>query len=329
MAVRHSALKTQAQACLHTAVPKITVVGAGNVGANVARCILGQRLGNVVLLDVVEGRPQGLALDLSEASPFEDYSHHITGTNRYLDTQGSSVIVITAGMPRKPGMSRDDLTQVNSDIIRQVITQAVEYSPDAIIVLVTNPLDVMAYLAWKTSGLPPARVMGQAGVLDSARFRTFIAQALGVPPQQVSTMVLGGHGDLMVPLVSCTSVNGVPLSELMAPATIQQLVERTRQGGAEIVNYLKTGGAFFAPAAATTAMVAAVLQDQSAMLPVSAYLTGQFGLEDIYLGVPCRLGSGGVEAVVELPITDQERAALEASARAVRQALHRAMPVAV
>lgn len=309
------------------AIPKITVVGAGNVGASLARYLLSQNLGNVVLLDIVEGRPQGLALDMAEAQPLEGYSYSVIGTNDYRDTAGSQVIVITAGLPRKPGMSRDDLLKVNGGIILDVMAQALPQSPDAHFILVTNPLDVMTYMAWQTSGLPPNRVLGQAGVLDSARFRTFIAQALNVPPQDVSTMVLGGHGDLMVPLISCTTVSGIPLTELLPEDKIQQLVERTRHGGAEIVNYLKTGGAYYAPAAAAATMVVAILRNQSAILPVSAYLNGQYGLKDIYLGVPCRLDSNGVAAVVELSLATDEQADLEASAQSVRQTLEKALPL--
>ncbi|MEL6937149.1 MAG: malate dehydrogenase [Cyanobacteria bacterium J06607_17] len=305
-------------------IPKVTVIGAGNVGASLAQSLLSQNLADVVLLDIVEGRPQGLALDMAEACPLQGCTHHITGTNDYQTTAGSQVIVITAGLPRKPGMSRDDLLNVNGNIMLEVMAKALPHSPEAHFILVTNPLDVMAYVAWRASGLPPNRVIGQAGVLDSARFRTFIAQTLRVPPQDVSTMVLGGHGDLMVPLISHTTVSTIPLTELLPTATIRRLVERTRKGGAEIVDHLKSGGAFYAPAAATATMVAAILQDQSAILPVSAYLDGQYGLEDIYLGVPCNLDSSGVASVVELSLTKDEKAALETSARSVRQTLHRA-----
>lgn len=309
------------------AIPKITVIGAGNVGASLARCLLSQNLGHVVLLDIIEGRPQGLALDMAEVQPLEGYSYSITGTNTYQDTAGSQVIVITAGLPRKPGMSRDDLLKVNGSIILDVMAKALPHSPNAYFILVTNPLDVMTYLAWRTSGLPHSRVLGQAGVLDSARFRTFIAQALEVPPRDVSTMVLGGHGDLMVPLISHTTVNGIPLTRLLSATKIEQLVERTRHGGAEIVNHLKTGGAFYAPAAATASMVAAILQNQSSILPVSAYLDGQYGLRDIYLGVPCRLNSKGVASVVELSITASEKGALQTSAESVRKTLNKALPI--
>ena len=311
------------------AIPTITVIGAGNVGASLARCVLSQNLGHIVLLDIVEGRPQGLALDMAEAQPLEGYSYTITGTNDYQDTAGSQIIVITAGLPRKPGMSRDDLLKVNGSIILDVMAKALPHSPNAHFILVTNPLDVMTYLAWQASGLPTSRVLGQAGVLDSARFRTFIAQALEVPPQDVSTMVLGGHGDLMVPLISYTTVSGIPLTELLSAPHIEQLIERTRHGGAEIVNHLKTGGAFYAPAAATATMVAAILQNQSAILPASAHLDGQYGLKDIYLGVPCRLNNSGIASIVELSLTEAEQKALEASAQSVRKTLDNALPLLV
>ena len=306
-------------------IPKITIIGAGNVGASLARCLLSQNLGNIVLLDIVEGRPQGLALDMAEAQPLEGYRYSITGTNDYHETTNSQVIVITAGLPRKPGMSRDDLLKVNGGIILEVMAQTLAHSPDAYFILVTNPLDIMAYLAWKTSGLAPNRVLGQSGVLDSARFRTFIGQALNVPPQDVSTVVLGSHGDLMVPLLSHTTVSGIPITHLLPADKIQHLVERTRHGGAEIVNHLKTGSAFYAPAAATATMVAAILQNQSTILPVSAYLEGQYGLKDIYLGVPCRLNANGIETVLELSITAPEQQALEDSAYSVRQTLKKAL----
>lgn len=306
-------------------VPKITVIGAGNVGANLARYLLSQNLGHIVLLDIVEGRPQGLALDMAQAQPLEGYCYPITGTNDYQDIVNSHVIVITAGLPRTPGMSRDDLLKVNGNIILDVISKALPYAPNAHFILVTNPLDVMTYLVWQASGLPHHRVLGQAGVLDSARFRAFIAQTLEVPPQDVSTMVLGGHGDLMVPLLSHTTVSGIPITDLLSADKIQTLIERTRHGGAEIVNYFKTGGAFYAPAAATATMVSAILQNQSAILPISAYLDGQYGLSDIYLGVPCRLNHQGVASVVELTLTADEQSALESSADSVRQTLQTAL----
>lgn len=327
MVVAHPSIQTAAPQKTAIAIPKITIIGAGNVGASLARSLLSQNLGNVVLLDIVEGRPQGLALDMAEACPLEGCTHNIIGTNEYQETADSQVIVITAGLPRKPGMSRDDLLKVNGNIILNVVAKALPHSPDAHFILVTNPLDVMAYLTWKTSGLHPSKVMGQAGILDSARFRTFIAQTLRVPPQDVSTMVLGGHGDLMVPLISHTTVSSIPLTELLPSQKIRQLVERTRQGGSEIVNHLKSGGAFYAPAAATATMVAAILRNQSAILPVSTYLDGPYGLKDIYLGVPCHLDSSGVASVVELSLTNDEQTALAASAQSVRQTLEKALPL--
>ena len=325
MIVTSPSIQTKVLTPTSSNIPKITIIGAGNVGASLARRLLAQNLGNVVLLDIVEGRPQGLALDMAEAQPLEGYSHNITGTNDYIDTAGSHVIVITAGLPRKPGMTRDDLLKVNGNIILDVMAKALLQSPNARFILVTNPLDVMTYLAWQNSGLPHSQVIGQAGVLDSARFRTFIAQELNVPPQDVSTMVLGGHGDLMVPLISYTTVNGIPLTDMLPTTKIQQLVERTRHGGAEIVNYLKTGGAYYAPAAATATMVSAILQNQSAILPVSTYLDGQYGLKDIYLGVPCRLDSNGAASIVELSLTAEEQKALAASAQSVRHTLDKAL----
>ncbi|MEO1401036.1 MAG: malate dehydrogenase [Cyanobacteria bacterium J06635_1] len=307
--------------------PKVTVVGAGNVGATLAQRILYHNLAHVVLIDIIEGRPQGLALDLMESQPLESFAYTVTGTNDYADTANSDVVVITAGLPRKPGMSRDDLVQVNGKIVIEVMQRAISTSPNAQFIIVTNPLDVMAYLAWRVSGLPPGRVMGMAGVLDSARFRSFIAQGLKVPARDVETLVLGGHGDLMVPLLSCTTVSGLPIAELMAPEQVAQLVERTRHGGAEVVNLLKTGGAFYAPAASAATMVQAILHNQSRVLPLSAYLSGQYGLSDLFLGTPCRLGRNGVETILELPLSPAEQTALETSARAVKQTLVTAMPL--
>lgn len=307
--------------------PKVTVVGAGNVGATLAQRILYHNLAHVVLIDILKGRPQGLALDLMESQPLESFAYTVTGTNDYADTANSDVVVITAGLPRKPGMSRDDLVQINGKIVIEVMQRAIATSPNAQFIVVTNPLDVMAYLAWRVSGLPPGRVMGMAGVLDSARFRSFIAQVLKVPARDVETLVLGGHGDLMVPLLSCTTVSGLPIAELMAPDQLAQLVERTRHGGAEVVNLLKTGGAFYAPAASVATMVQAILRDQSRVLPLSAYLNGQYGLSNLFLGIPCRLGRSGVESILELPLSPSEQTALETSAQAVQKTLTAAMPL--
>ncbi|NEP17159.1 MAG: malate dehydrogenase [Leptolyngbya sp. SIO4C1] len=307
--------------------PKVTVVGAGNVGATLAQRIAYRNLAHVVLIDIIEGRPQGLALDLRESQPIEPGSYSITGTNDYADTANSDVVVVTAGLPRKPGMSRDDLVQTNGKIVIDVVRRAIAVSPQARFIIVTNPLDVMAYLAWRVSDLPSHRVMGMAGILDSARFRSFIAEALRVPAQDVQTMVLGGHGDLMVPLLSHTTVSGIPVEQLLEAAALERLVERTRNGGAEVVNHLKTGGAFYAPAASAAVMVEAIVRDRARLLPLSAHLDGQYGLSDVFLGVPCRLGCAGIEAILELQLADREQSALAASARSVQQTLQAALPL--
>ncbi len=299
-------------------VPKVTVIGAGNVGSALAKRILDTHLANVVLLDIVAGRPQGIALDLTEASGLEIHPQQIMGTNDYRDTAGSDVVVVTAGKPRQPGLSRDDLMQVNGQIVVKTIKQAIAHSPQAKFVIVTNPLDVMTYLAWQTSGLPAEHVIGMAGILDSARFRTFIAMALNVPPEDVSALVLGGHGDLMVPLPNYASVNGIPLTELLEAPTIARLVQRTRHGGAEIVDLLKTGGAYYAPAASIYWMVEAILMNRHRILPAATYLTGQYGLHDVYVGVPCRIGQSGVESVLELTLNSEQQAALAKSAAAIQ-----------
>ena len=305
--------------------PKVTVIGAGNVGSSLAKRILDVHLADVVLLDVVEGRPQGIALDLTEASGLEMRPQHIIGTNDYADTADSDVVVVTAGLPRKPGMSRDDLMQVNGNIVRTAVQQAIAHSPQAKLIIVTNPLDVMTYLAWQASGLPPERVMGMAGILDSARFRTFIAMALDVPPEDVSALVLGGHGDLMVPMPNYASVSGIPLTELLDAPTLERLIDRTRNGGAEIVNLLKTGGAYYAPAASIYLMVEAILMNRHRILPTATYLTGQYGLHDVYLGVPCRIGQSGIEAVLELTLTPEQHRALQQSAAAVKANIQQVM----
>ncbi|MBE7382081.1 MAG: malate dehydrogenase [Leptolyngbya sp. SIO1E4] len=304
--------------------PRVTVIGAGNVGSALAQRILDSHLADVVLLDIAEGRPQGIALDLTEASALVERPRHIIGTHDYEDTANSEVVVVTAGLPRKPGLSRDDLMQVNGRIVIDTVTQAIAYSPQAQFIIVTNPLDVMTYLAWQVSGLPPQRVIGMAGVLDSARFRTFISLELGVPPEDVSALVLGGHGDLMVPLPNYASVNGIPVTELLDPETIQRLIQRTRNGGAEIVNLLKTGGAHHAPANSVYLMVEAVLMNRHRILPVAAYLSGEYGLHDLYIGVPCRVGASGVEAVIELGLTPDQHRALQRSAAAVQDAIQKA-----
>ncbi len=310
---------------------QVTVVGAGNVGSTLAQRILERNLANVVLVDIVVGRPQGVALDLAQAVGCDRTrpSCTILGTNDYQDTANSDLVVVTAGLPRRPGMSRDDLTQVNGKIVVDTLRQALARSPQASVIVVTNPLDVMTYLAWKVSGLPSHRVMGMAGVLDSARFQTFIAWELGVPPQDVSALVLGGHGDLMVPLPRYTTVSGIPVTDLVSAPRLQALVERTRNGGAEIVQLLKQGGAYYAPAASVCVMVESILLNQRRILPLAAHLTGQYGLDDLYLGVPCRLGRGGIEAIVELTLTAEEQAALARSAAAVKEQLPPALAILV
>jgi malate dehydrogenase len=304
-------------------IPQVTVIGAGNVGSAVAKQILDRQLANVVLIDVVPGRPQGIALDLTQAAALEGHSYRIVGTNDYDDTAQSDVVVVTAGKPRTPGMSRDDLALVNGPIVMETVRQAIARSPQARLIMVTNPLDAMVYLAWQVSGLPPRHVMGMAGVLDTARFRTFIAMELQVPVSEVSALVLGGHGDLMVPLVHHASVAGIPVTQLLDGSTLRRLVERTQRGGAEIVNHLKTGGAHYAPGAAVASMVAAILRDRHEILPAAAYLQGEYRQRDIYVGVPCRLGASGVEAVLELPLTEMERAALQRSVLTVQGQVER------
>ncbi|WP_341525601.1 malate dehydrogenase [Nostoc sp. UHCC 0302] len=308
-------------------LPRITIIGAGRVGSTLTQRIAEKNLADVVLLDIVEGMPQGLALDLIEARGIELHNRQIIGTNNYADTSGSQIVVITAGIPRKPGMSRDDLLKTNAKIVVEAAKKAIAYSPNAIFIIVTNPLDVMTYLAWQATGLPRDRIMGMAGVLDSARFETFIALELGVLPADVKAMVLGSHGDLMVPLSRYATVNGIPITELLNAATIERLVERTRNGGAEIVELMQTGGAFFAPASATSVMVESILLNQSRLLPVAAYLQGEYELEDIVIGVPCRLGCGGIESVLELNLTDDEKAALRTSAQSVRKNIDRAQEI--
>lgn len=304
--------------------PRVSIVGAGKVGSTLAQRIIEKNLADVVLLDVVAGLPQGLALDLMEARGIE-HNRQIVGTTDYADTAGSEVVVITAGLPRKPGMSRDDLMKTNALIVVEAAKNAIAHSPDAIFIVVTNPLDVMTYLAWLATNLPRERVMGMAGVLDSARFQTFIAMELGVASGDIQTMVLGGHGNLMVPLPNYSTVSGIPITELMDAVTIERLVERTRNGGAEIVELIQTGGAYFAPASSTCLMVEAILRNQSRLIPVAAYLEGEYGLNDVLIGVPCRLGCRGIESILELRLTDAERAALHASAESVRESTNRAI----
>ncbi|MDX2096955.1 MAG: malate dehydrogenase [Leptolyngbyaceae cyanobacterium bins.59] len=302
-------------------IPRVSIIGAGNVGSILAQRIIEKDLADVVLLDILEGRPQGIALDIQEAQSIERHDRAILGTNHYEDTAKSDVVVIAAGLARKPGMTRDDLTKLNAAIVRETTHRAITHSPNAVLIVVTNPLDVMTYLAWKTSELPPQRVMGMAGILDSARFQAFLAIELGTSLLDINALVLGGHGDLMVPLPRYSSINGVPVPELLDRPTIERLVERTRWGGAEIVEMLKTGSAYFAPASATCVMVEAILQNQSRLLPVAAYLQGQYGLDDVFIGVPARLGATGIESILELKLTDDEQAALHTSAASIRHSI--------
>lgn len=299
---------------------KITIVGAGNVGATTAHWCAAAELGDIVLVDLpqVDGMPQGKALDLLEASPIMGFDSRITGTTSYEDTADSHVVVITAGVARKPGMSRDDLLATNARIVSSVAEQVRQTSPDAVVIVVSNPLDAMTHRVWQVTGFRPHRVVGQAGVLDTARFRTFIAMELGVSVEDVSAMLLGGHGDTMVPVASCTSVGGIPVSQLVEPGRLEQIVERTRNGGAEIVGLLKTGSAYYAPAAATAQMVEAVVRDKKRLIPAAAYCDKEYGVGGYYVGVPVVLGSGGVERIIEIDLTESERAALERSVDAVR-----------
>ena len=299
--------------------PRVTVIGAGNVGRTLTQRIAEKNLADVVLLDIVEGLPQGTALDLMSAQGLELHDSQIIGTNDYADTADSDIVVITAGLARKPGMTREDLMQTNAKIAVEAAQKALVHSPNAMFIVITNPLDVMTYLVWKTTNLPHRQVMGMAGVLDSSRLQTFIAMELGVCTADVSAMVLGGHGDLMVPLPRYCTASGVPITELMDEATIERLVERTRHGGAEVVKLLKTGGAYFAPASSACLMIEAILRNQSRLLPAAAYLQGEYGLKDIFIGVPCRLGLRGVESVLEVKLTDTEQKALHTSAESVRQ----------
>nr|WP_173391264.1 malate dehydrogenase [Gloeocapsa sp. PCC 73106] len=298
---------------------KVSIIGAGKVGSTLTQRIAEKNLADVVLLDIIPGLPQALALDLMAAQGIELHDSNIIGTNDYADTAGSNIIVITAGMARKPNMSRDDLIQINSKIVVEVAEQTILHSPNALYVVITNPLDVMTYLVWKTTGLGTYQVMGMAGVLDSSRLQTFIAMKLGVYTADVSAMVLGGHGDLMLPLPRYCTVTGVPITELMDEDSINQIVERTRNGGAEIVELLKTGGAYFAPASSACIMVEAILRNQSRLLPAAAYLQGEYGLNDLFLGVPCRIGCRGVEKILEVDLTPAERESLHISAESVRQ----------
>jgi len=299
---------------------KITIVGAGNVGATTAHWCAAAELGDIVLLDIpqTEGMPAGKALDLMQASPIMGFDAAVTGTTDYADTADSDVVVITAGIPRKPGMSRDDLLSTNARIVGSVAAEIKATSPRAMVIVVSNPLDAMVQRAWQVTGFEPARVMGQAGILDTARFRTFIAMELGVSVEDVAAMLLGGHGDTMVPLASCCSVGGIPVTQLIEPARLEEIIQRARDGGAEIVGLLKTGSAYYAPAAATAQMVEAIVRDKKRLVPCAAYCEREYGVGGYYVGVPVILGAGGVERIVELQLTDAEQAAFQKSVDAVR-----------
>ena len=298
---------------------KITVIGAGNVGATTAQRLADKELAQqVVLVDVLEGIPQGKALDIYESAPVEGSDTISIGTNSYDDTKDSDIIIQTAGLARKPGMSRDDLLMANKDIVQGCIEKAAKLSPNAIIVMVSNPLDVMTYVAMKVSGFPSHRVFGMAGILDTARYRAFIAMELKASVRDISAMVLGGHGDSMVPLPRYTTVGGIPVTELLSKEKIDEIVKRTRNGGAEIVGFLKTGSAYYAPSAAVVEMVDSIVKNKNRILPCAAWLTGEYGLNDVYVGVPVKIGSNGVEKIFEIKLTDEEQAALTASANDVK-----------
>jgi malate dehydrogenase len=298
---------------------KVTIVGSGNVGATAAHWIASKELADVVLIDIIEGVPQGKGLDLLEAMPIEKRDSQVIGTNDYALTAKSDIVVITAGIPRKPGMSRDDLLNTNYKIMADVVGKVVANSPDCILIVVSNPLDAMAQAAYKISKFPRERVIGMAGVLDSARFRTFIAEELKVSVENVTAFVLGGHGDTMVPLPRYSTVAGIPITELMSAETIDRLVQRTRDGGAEIVKYLKTGSAYYAPSAAVTEMVEAILKDKKKILPCAAYLEGEYGINGLFVGVPCKLGEKGLEEIIQIKLTPEEQAGLKKSADAVQE----------
>lgn len=299
--------------------PKISIIGAGNVGATSAHWIAAKELGDVVLLDIIEGMPQGKALDLLEAAPIEYFDADVKGTNNYADTKDSDIVVITSGIARKPGISREDLISINTKIVMEVTKNVVKYSPHAIIIVVTNPLDAMVFVASKTSNFAKSRVIGMAGVLDSTRFRTFIAKELDVSVEDVDAMVLGGHGDTMVPLPRYSTVSGIPITELMTQEKIEQLVKRTRDGGAEIVNLLKTGSAYYAPSAAVADMVESILKDKKRILPCAAYCDSEYGVGGYFVGVPVKLGRKGVEKVIELKLTLEEMSQFKKSLENVRQ----------
>jgi len=298
---------------------KITVVGAGNVGATTAQRLAERDYADLVLVDIVDGMPQGKALDLNESGPVVGYEASVTGTNGYEETSGSEIVVITSGFPRKPGMSRDDLLSKNKEIVGGVCAEVTKRSPDAIVIVVTNPLDAMCHVALDVTGFPRQRVIGMAGVLDSARFRTFLAWECGVSTRDVTGFVLGGHGDTMVPVLSNTNVAGIPITQLVEAARLEEIVQRTRDGGAEVVKLLKSGSAFYAPAAATAEMVDAIVLDQKRVLPCAALCQGEYGLQDLFVGVPVKLGRDGVEEIIEIELSESERGQLDTSAGAVKE----------
>lgn len=300
-------------------INKVSIIGAGMTGSTTAHWLAEREIADVVLVDVIEGMPQGKALDLLEAMPVIGKDVKVVGSNDYEATAGSDIVVITAGLPRKPGMSRDDLLAANAEIVRKAASESIHYSPDTIFVVLTNPLDAMAYLAMKVANVPPERVVGQAGILDSARMRAFVAMELGVSVENIQCYVLGGHGDEMVPLTRHSNVAGIPLVEILSPDRLAAIVERTRKGGGEIVNLLKTGSAFYAPAIAVTQMVEAILKDKHLIVPASAFLRGEYGLEGMFFGVPVQLGRKGVEKIIEYKLNDEEQAALSASALGVSE----------
>jgi len=286
---------------------KISVIGAGFVGATTAHLLALKGMGNIVLVDVIEGVPQGKALDIYQSSPLECFDCSIIGTNDYKETENSDIVIITAGVARKPGMSRDDLLEINKKIVKEVTENVIKYSPGCILILVSNPLDAMVYVASQVSGFPKQRILGMAGVLDSSRMKSFIAQELKAPPSKIEAMVLGGHGDTMVPLKRLTKVNGKPLHKLMSNEKIEEIIERTRNGGAEIVSLLKTGSAYYAPASSIIEMVDAIVNDRKKILPCAAYLEGEYGVNGLFIGVPVRLGKNGVEEVIEIELNEEER----------------------
>jgi len=301
---------------------RITVVGAGNVGATLAQRLAEKELAReVVLVDIIEGVPQGKGLDQWETGPIEGFDTRVIGTNEYGPSRGSELFVVTAGIARRPGMSRDDLVKTNADIVKAVSQEIQKASPEAVVVVVSNPLDVMCWVTKQVTGFPRERVIGMAGVLDTARYRAFLADALQVSVEDIQAMVLGGHGDTMVPLVSYTTVSGIPVTQLLDSKKLEAIVQRTRNGGAEIVNYLKTGSAYYAPSAAAVQMVEAIVRNKHRVLPCSAWLEGEYGLRDVFLGVPCKLGAKGLEGVIEVELTDAERAALRKSAESVRETM--------